>query len=289
MLRSVVRQIVVLAALATALFISIQIASAQSAGNVVADEPADGRPQANAQADTRDGQYRGYYRGQDRYQDRYRYRRQDNVQNGSGQNEPGRFDFYILALSWSPSYCEASRERNGRPDQAQCGPRPYSFVVHGLWPQRERDFPSFCQVPAPRLGRDIVNEMLELMPSPRLVYHEWDRHGTCSGLSQDAFFANVRKARAGVKIPDRFVAIASPLMVTPDEVADAFIAANPGLSRDGLAIACDSKRLNEIRICLNKDLSFRNCNEVARRTCRRDRVVMPPVRGARAAHLDNAN
>ena len=91
-----------------------------------------------------------------------------------------------------------------RPDRAldqQCGGRPFSFVVHGLWPQYEQGFPSFCQVPAPRLDRAIVGSMLDLMPSPRLIFHEWDRHGTCSGLSPHAYFEAVRKARAVVKIP----------------------------------------------------------------------------------------
>ena len=27
------------------------------------------------------------------------------------QNAPGEFDFYVLALSWSPSFCEAAAER----------------------------------------------------------------------------------------------------------------------------------------------------------------------------------
>src|SRR5205823_13549256 len=71
------------------------------------------------------------------------------------QNEPGQFDFYVLALSWSPSFCEASGER-GTPPQQQCGARPYSFVVHGLWPQYERGFPEFCQQPAPRLDRNKI-------------------------------------------------------------------------------------------------------------------------------------
>src|ERR1044071_584072 len=65
------------------------------------------------------------------------------------QGEPGKFDFYVLALSWSPSFCEASRERNPNRNDPQCGARPYAFVVHGLWPQYERGFPSNCQVPAP--------------------------------------------------------------------------------------------------------------------------------------------
>ena len=132
----------------------------------------------------------------------------------SRQNEPGQFDFYLLTLSWSPSFCEASAERAGqasRNDQGaasqarartqdqdaqpqsgdagdqsrrssrrsrneQCGDRPYSFVVHGLWPQYERGFPEFCQTPAPRLNRNIVSSMLDLMPSPQLIFREWDRH-----------------------------------------------------------------------------------------------------------------
>jgi ribonuclease T2 len=200
------------------------------------------------------------------------------------QGEPGKFDFYILSLSWSPSFCEISRERysNNRQDR-QCGARPYSFVVHGLWPQYEKGFPSNCQVPSPRLDHNIVDQMLELMPSPRLVYHEWDQHGTCSGLSQQAFFANVRKARETVKIPEKFVALDAPLAVSPGEVVDAFVAANPGLSRNGIAVECDSKRLNEVRICMSKELGFRDCGEVTRRSCRRDSIIMPPVRAGRAA------
>src|SRR6476659_3186155 len=75
------------------------------------------------------------------------------------QNRPGQFDFYVLSLSWSPSFCEASGER-GTPPQQQCGARPYSFVVHGLWPQYENGFPEFCRRPAPRLNRNIVSSML---------------------------------------------------------------------------------------------------------------------------------
>jgi ribonuclease T2 len=28
------------------------------------------------------------------------------------QNEPGQFDFYVLSLSWSPSFCEAAGARD---------------------------------------------------------------------------------------------------------------------------------------------------------------------------------
>ena len=196
------------------------------------------------------------------------------------QNEPGKFDFYVLALSWSPSFCEAAHERaaNRAPDP-QCGGRPFAFVVHGLWPQYEQGYPAYCQVPAPRLDRAVVGSALDLMPSPRLVFHEWDRHGTCTGLTPRAYFETVRKARAAVKIPDDYFELDKPITVTPDEVAGAFIKANPGLSRGDFAIACDKSRITEIRVCLSRDFSFRECPEVTRRACPLEKMAMPAVRG----------
>jgi len=196
------------------------------------------------------------------------------------QNEPGQFDFYVLSLSWSPSFCAAAAERyNDRPSGMQCGARLYSFVVHGLWPQYEKGFPEFCQQPSPRLYRGIVSSMLDLMPAPHLIYNEWDKHGTCSGLSPSDYFATVRKARAAVKIPPEYVDLQQPLSVAPGAVQDAFIKANSGLEPAGIAVDCDKKRLTEIRVCLSKDLKFRDCPEVTKRACRRDQVIMPPVRG----------
>lgn len=206
-----------------------------------------------------------------------------SAQNGNKETEgsaPGRFDFYVLALSWSPSFCDkqapARRARN-----PQCDGRPFSFIVHGLWPQFERGYPSYCQVPAPRIDRALADKMLDLMPSRGLIYHEWNRHGTCTGLSPQAYFATVRKARAKVTIPLAYHALSRPITVAPAAVAQAFINANAGLRRDAMAVACDRKRLTEVRICMTRDFSFRACPQVARRACRRGNVAMPAVRGAR--------
>jgi len=197
------------------------------------------------------------------------------------QNEPGQFDFYVLSLSWSPSFCDAVTERsaNSAARQPECGDKPYAFVVHGLWPQYEKGFPEYCQNPAPRLDRNIVSSMIDLMPSPRLIFREWDRHGVCSGLPARAYFETMRKARAMVKIPEDYLDLKQPRSVTPGEVEDAFIAANPGLTHDAIAIGCDAKRLNAVRICLSKELKFRDCTEVDQRACRREQVMMPRVRG----------
>ena len=197
------------------------------------------------------------------------------------QNAPGEFDFYVLSLSWSPSFCEAASERgrSGRSQDAQCGGRPFSFVVHGLWPQYERGFPDYCQRPAPRLDRNIMTSMLDLMPAPGLIFNEWDKHGTCSGLSPRAYFETIRKARAAVKIPADFLELSAYRTIAPAEVEDAFVKANPGLSNSAVSVICDQRRLSEVRICMSKDLQFRSCEEIDRRACRRDSVVMPPVRG----------
>ena len=196
------------------------------------------------------------------------------------QDAAGQFDYYVLSLSWSPSYCAAAAERQGAGrDSMQCGARPFSFVVHGLWPQYERGFPEYCQVPAPRLDRAIVSSMLDLMPAPHLIFNEWDKHGTCSGLTPRAYFETVRMARAVVKIPAPYLDLQEPLTVTPAAVEDAFIKANADLTADAMAVVCNKTRLSEVRICLSKDLKFHQCPGVAQRGCRRDQLLMPPMRG----------
>jgi len=206
--------------------------------------------------------------------------RQPSAQGDRGrahQGTPGQFDFYVLSLSWSPSFCETGGRR-GNNEQCERG-RPYAFVVHGLWPQYERGFPENCTEPAPWIDNALIRSMLDLMPARKLVVHEWQAHGTCSGLEAERYFTTVREARAKVNIPARFVRLNDYTMVAPDEVEDAFIAVNPGLAHDMIAVTCSRRYLSEVRICLGKDLAFRACPEIDRRACRNPRVVMPPVRG----------
>jgi ribonuclease T2 len=202
---------------------------------------------------------------------------------GTQPDGRGRFDFYVLALSWSPSFC-ARQTPARRAREPQCSGRPFAFVVHGLWPQFEHGYPSYCQVPAPRLDRALVDHALALMPSRSLIYHEWNRHGTCSGLSPQAYFAAIRRARAAVTVPPAYRDLKQPITVAPAAVAQAFIKANPGLSRADMAVSCDRKRLTEVRLCLTRDFmrdfKFHACPQIVRRACRRDSVSMPAVRGS---------
>ena len=124
-----------------------------------------------------------------------------------------------------------------------------------------------------------MTSMLDLMPAPGLIFNEWKKHGTCSGLGARGYFETIRKARAVVKIPPEFIDLTDPKTVSPADVEDAFVKVNPGLPASAIAVTCNRTRLSEVRICMGKDLQFRACDEIDRRACHRDQVTMPPVRG----------
>jgi ribonuclease T2 len=187
------------------------------------------------------------------------------------------FDFYVLALSWSPSYCESEGEDA---NQQQCkAARPYAFIVHGLWPQFERGYPEDCATDDPSVPSEIVRTLYDLMPSAGLIRHEWQAHGTCSGLSQDDYFGVLRSARERVQIPEQFHHLGDYLTVAPSDAEAAFLKANAGLPAEGIAVTCDKHYLSEVRICMTRELEFRPCPEIDRRACRLDKAVMPPTRG----------
>ncbi|WEX07603.1 ribonuclease [Chelativorans sp. AA-79] len=191
--------------------------------------------------------------------------------------EPGTFDFYVLSLSWSPSYCAAEAE-DANPEQCDAA-RPYAFVVHGLWPQFESGYPEFCPSRQPeRVPRRLVEAYHDIVPSAGLIGHQWRKHGSCTGLGQEAYFALLREARGRIEIPEGLSRLERPLSVSPDKVEEEFRAANPGLDAAGIAVVCDGRYLREVRICMTRDLEFRPCEEVDEKSCRQRSVTMPPVR-----------
>lgn len=187
------------------------------------------------------------------------------------------FDFYVLALSWSPSYCEAEGENANR-QQCASG-RPYAFVVHGLWPQFERGYPENCRTDERDVDNATLRGLYDLMPSAGLIRHQWRKHGSCSGLSQADYFRVLRQARERVVVPERFRKLNDYQTVAPGDAEKAFLDANPGLPADGAAVTCDRHYLREVRICMTTDLAFRACPEIDSRACRLAKVVMPPMRG----------
>lgn len=193
------------------------------------------------------------------------------------QGTPGQFDYYVLALSWSPSYCAGAGDR-ADPQQCRRGGRPLGFVVHGLWPQYEEGWPQDCQKPAPRIPEPTVRAMQGIMPSRGLVIYQWRKHGTCSGLEPDAYFDAVRRAFSKVNIPGQYRRPDRPVSTSAPEVENAFRVANPSLASDMIAVQCEDGRVSEVRICLDAQLAFTRCAAVDRRSCRGGRLTLPPTR-----------
>ncbi|MGH6762750.1 MAG: ribonuclease T2 family protein [Phyllobacterium sp.] len=187
--------------------------------------------------------------------------------------DEGAFDFYVLALSWSPSYC-ASEGRNADPQQCGRG-KPRGFVVHGLWPQFERGYPEYCDATSRDVPRSISNSLSDMMPSRGLAAYQWRKHGSCSGLDQKAYFDLLQAAYDKVKIPNRFQPGGKQDFISPKALEDALIVSNPGLPAQGVAVTCDKRYLREVRICMTKDLKFRKCADVDRQQCRQNKVLMP--------------
>ena len=183
----------------------------------------------------------------------------------AAQDVAGDFDYYVLALSWSPSWC--ATDGRGR-DEAQCDPRRRTaFVVHGLWPQYEDGWPADCRTAERDPSRRESAAMADVMGSGGLAWYQWQKHGRCSGLSAQGYYAAVRDAAAGAEVPALLKMLPRDVTLPAGVVEDAFIQANPDMSRNGITVTCNGKRLDEVRICLTRDLQPRDCAPDSRRDC----------------------
>ncbi len=196
-------------------------------------------------------------------------------QRDTPRGEPGKFDYYVLSLSWSPQYCSTPA---GERDKVQCtGNRKFAFVTHGLWPQYESGYPQFCsEAPAP--DRTAVDNILDVMPSARLVRHEWDKHGTCTGLTAVGYTKTIRKAYESITVPKEFKGPDKQVTVVPSVLKKRFIEANKLAGDNSIAVLCTGRFLSEVRICLDKNLKSRACGRDVRDQCRVPELIMQPVR-----------
>lgn len=181
---------------------------------------------------------------------------------GASGDASGVYDYYVMALSWSPTYCQAHPN-----DDEQCAQKGYGFVLHGLWPQYDGGGgPQRCATDA-SVDRRTMNATLAFMPSRRLVNHEWGAHGACSGMSPAEYFATADRAFAAVRAPPELKAPRRDLTMTSDQLRGAFRRANPALADNMLKLHCSKGELVEVRVCLDKDLAPRACGKRMRNAC----------------------
>jgi ribonuclease T2 len=192
----------------------------------------------------------------------------------AGRGASGDFDFYVLALSWSPGFCRTpAAARAG----SQCDPGAgLGFVVHGLWPQYEHGYPEDCPFGARAPSRIALQGDTGLYPSEGLARYEWRKHGVCSGKSPTDYFNDVRRAREAIIVPAPLQNAKADQSWTSIDIERAFLAANARLRPGMIGVACRQGALQEVRICFSKDLrDFRACPEVARRGCPIGPVSVP--------------
>lgn len=188
----------------------------------------------------------------------------------------GEFDYYVLSLSWSPTWCATEGDARG---SDQCDDRhDFGWTLHGLWPQFTRGWPSYCRTPERDPSRTETARMADIMGSGGLAWHQWKKHGRCSGLSSADYFALAREAYGRVVQPDVLHRLDRPVRLPASVVEEAFLEANPDWQPDMVTITCDRGRIQEARVCLSKDLDPVPCGSDVVRDCTMRDALLDPVR-----------
>lgn len=195
----------------------------------------------------------------------------------SAQNHrSGVFDYYVLSLSWSPNWCALEGDARG---SDQCAARhDHGWILHGLWPQYERGYPEYCQTSERVPSRHMTGEMADIMGTSGLAWHQWKKHGTCSGLSAVGYYALSRDAYGRITRPEVFHRLDKAVRLPASVVEEAFLEANPQLEANGVTITCKQDHIQETRICLTRDLSPRRCGADVLADCSAPSALFTPIR-----------
>ena len=186
----------------------------------------------------------------------------------------GQFEYYVLALSWSPTWCALDGRARG---SAQCD-ADHGWVLHGLWSQNAQGWPSYCRTPHREASRAETAAMADIMGTSGAAWHQWKKHGRCSGLPAADYFAKARAAYDAVTRPPVFRKLAKPVKLPAGVVEDAFLQANPAWHPDMVTITCREGRIQEARLCLTRDLQPRLCGADVRRDCTLQDALFDPIR-----------
>lgn len=186
---------------------------------------------------------------------------------------PGRFDYWVLALSWSPGWCAVEGAARSSP---QCAPGARrGWVLHGLWPQRERGWPAWCPSPYRPPSRSRTRAEAEVFGTAGNAWHQWRKHGSCSGLDPDGYYRLAREALARIRLPGVFSRLPRDVRLDPELVERAFREVNPGLDDAEAVVVCRGEVVTELRICLDRRLEPRRCGPEVGRDCSLRRALMP--------------
>ncbi len=194
----------------------------------------------------------------------------------SAQDQAGEFDYYVLSLSWSPNWCALEGDERGSP-QCDAG-RDFGWVLHGLWPQYETGWPQDCFSTHRPPSRGMTNDMADIMGTSGLAWYQWNKHGSCSGLSPRDYYALAREAYEQVTRPQVLRDLDRSVTLPASLIEEAFLRDNPQMEDDQITITCRDGHIQEARICLTRDLELRRCGADVIRDCSMTSAAFEPIR-----------
>ena len=186
----------------------------------------------------------------------------------------GDFDYYVLALSWSPNWC--ALEGDAR-DAEQCD-EDFGWVVHGFWPQYEAGWPSYCPTSARAPSRGLTGAQADLFGAGGAAWYQWKKHGVCSGLAAEDYYRLAREAWARVNRPEVLRKLDHAVKLPASVIEEAFLQANPDWTADTVTVTCRDGYIQEARICFTRDLNPRDCGADAVRDCTMSDALLEPIR-----------
>jgi ribonuclease T2 len=184
-----------------------------------------------------------------------------------------QFDYYLLSLSWAPNYCAGHPSDHS--NQCKIGEHK-AFVLHGLWPQARSGPPPMSCSDASPVASATVDHMLNFMPSRGLIQHEWEKHGTCSGLSAQQYFTQAEQAYTRVQVPPQYLSLDHEQQFSVPELEKHFAEANHA-PLPAFRVSCHGGDLVNLEVCVDKNLQYRSCAQSVRE-CPVGQVDMRPPR-----------
>lgn len=188
----------------------------------------------------------------------------------------GEFDYYVLSLSWTPTWCAIEGDARG---SVQCDDDAgFGWVLHGLWPQFETGWPSNCRSIQRDPARSETASMADIMGSAGSAWHQWKKHGRCSGLASTEYFELARRTYMSMTRPAVFRKLQNPVTLPASVVEQAFLEENPALGADMVTITCKNRRIQEVRICLDRSMEPRRCGNDVIRDCQITDALFEPLK-----------
>jgi len=159
------------------------------------------------------------------------------------------FDYFVLSLSWSPDYCATS----GGGDTQQCSiGRRLGFVLHGLWPQNNQGYPSDCT--SEKMPQSVKSQFVGLYPNDALFDHEWEKHGTCTGVTPARFLALSKQFKEAVTVPAAYQRPETPFRTTAEQLREEFVKTNADFPSAAFEANCEGsgRYLKELYVCFTR-------------------------------------